>query len=88
MYSSLKLEPYPSILTVPNLTVKSCKDEEKDESPEHFFRFCPVLSNRRLRSLGKPFLNDRPICPVIKSDFQDPHIRGVTTGLSRLSVTK
>ncbi|KAL7725318.1 hypothetical protein ACLKA6_012647 [Drosophila palustris] len=33
---------------------RSCRDEE--ESPEHFFCFCPALSNRRRRALGKPFL--------------------------------
>ncbi|KAL7724805.1 hypothetical protein ACLKA6_003654 [Drosophila palustris] len=37
---------------------RSCRDEEEEESPEHFFCSCPALSNRRLRTLGKPFLND------------------------------
>ncbi|KAL7725181.1 hypothetical protein ACLKA6_017337 [Drosophila palustris] len=37
---------------------RSCRDEEEEESTEHFFCFCPALSNRRLRTLGKPFLND------------------------------
>ncbi|KAL7724842.1 hypothetical protein ACLKA6_012828 [Drosophila palustris] len=37
---------------------RSCRDEEEDECPEHFFCFCPALSNRRLRTLGKPFLDN------------------------------
>ncbi|KAM8714804.1 hypothetical protein ACLKA7_001208 [Drosophila subpalustris] len=37
---------------------RSCTDEEEEESTELFFCFCPALSNRRLRTLGKPFLND------------------------------
>ncbi|KAM8702144.1 hypothetical protein ACLKA7_005588 [Drosophila subpalustris] len=37
---------------------RSCRDEEEEESPEHFFCSCPALSNRRLRTLGKPFLDD------------------------------
>ncbi|KAL7725151.1 hypothetical protein ACLKA6_018676 [Drosophila palustris] len=35
---------------------RSCRDEEEEESPEHFFCFFPALSNRRRRGLGKPFL--------------------------------
>ncbi|KAL7723348.1 hypothetical protein ACLKA6_009062 [Drosophila palustris] len=31
--------------------------EEEDEYPEHFFCSCPALSNRRLRALGKPYLD-------------------------------
>ncbi|KAL7725088.1 hypothetical protein ACLKA6_016161 [Drosophila palustris] len=30
---------------------RSCRDEEEEESPEHFFCFCPALSNRRRRAL-------------------------------------
>ncbi|KAM8718576.1 hypothetical protein ACLKA7_001306 [Drosophila subpalustris] len=37
---------------------RSCRDEEEEESPEHFFCSCPALSNRRLHTLGKPFLDD------------------------------
>ncbi|KAM8702395.1 hypothetical protein ACLKA7_007726 [Drosophila subpalustris] len=37
---------------------RSCRDEEEEESPEHFFCSCPALSSRRLRTLGKPFLDD------------------------------
>ncbi|KAM8702681.1 hypothetical protein ACLKA7_000811 [Drosophila subpalustris] len=37
---------------------RSCRDEEEVESPEHFFCSCPALSSRRLRTLGKPFLDD------------------------------
>ncbi|KAM8714826.1 hypothetical protein ACLKA7_001229 [Drosophila subpalustris] len=36
---------------------RSCRDEEEEESPEHFFCFCPALSSRRFRFLGKPFLD-------------------------------
>ncbi|KAM8714842.1 hypothetical protein ACLKA7_001245 [Drosophila subpalustris] len=36
---------------------RSCGDEEEEESPEHFFCFCPALSSRRFRFLGKPFLD-------------------------------
>ncbi|KAL7726161.1 hypothetical protein ACLKA6_002663 [Drosophila palustris] len=36
----------------------SCRDEEEEESPEHFFCSCPALSSRRLRTLGKPFLDN------------------------------
>ncbi|KAL7724672.1 hypothetical protein ACLKA6_012330 [Drosophila palustris] len=35
----------------------SCRDEEEEESQEHFFCSCPALSSRRLRTLGKPFLD-------------------------------
>ncbi|KAL7741805.1 hypothetical protein ACLKA6_012031 [Drosophila palustris] len=38
-------------------TDRSCGDEEEEESPEHFFCFCPALSSRRFRFLGKPFLD-------------------------------
>ncbi|KAL7725889.1 hypothetical protein ACLKA6_000656 [Drosophila palustris] len=37
---------------------RSCRDEEEEESPEHFFCSCPALSSRRLRTLGKSFLDD------------------------------
>ncbi|KAL7731918.1 hypothetical protein ACLKA6_016970 [Drosophila palustris] len=36
----------------------SCRVEEEEESPEHIFCSCPDLSNRRLRTRGKPFLDD------------------------------
>ncbi|KAM8718871.1 hypothetical protein ACLKA7_001563 [Drosophila subpalustris] len=36
---------------------RSCWDEEEEESPEYFFCFCPALSSRRFRFLGKPFLD-------------------------------
>ncbi|KAL7726147.1 hypothetical protein ACLKA6_002617 [Drosophila palustris] len=36
---------------------RSCRDED-EESPEHFFCSCPALSSRRVRTLGKPFLDD------------------------------
>ncbi|KAL7724797.1 hypothetical protein ACLKA6_003646 [Drosophila palustris] len=36
---------------------ESCIDEEEEESPEHFFCSCPALMSRRLRTLGKPFLD-------------------------------
>ncbi|KAL7726508.1 hypothetical protein ACLKA6_001130 [Drosophila palustris] len=36
---------------------RSCRDEEEEESPEHFFCFCPALSSRRFRFLGKTFLD-------------------------------
>ncbi|KAL7726068.1 hypothetical protein ACLKA6_008526 [Drosophila palustris] len=36
---------------------RSCRDEEEEESLEHFFCSCPALMSRRLRTLGKPFLD-------------------------------
>ncbi|KAL7743614.1 hypothetical protein ACLKA6_019233 [Drosophila palustris] len=30
---------------------RSCRDEDEEESPEHFFCFCPALSSRRFRFL-------------------------------------
>ncbi|KAL7723776.1 hypothetical protein ACLKA6_005848 [Drosophila palustris] len=53
----VKKAPSPSILMVPSRTIRSCRDEEEEESPEHFFCFCPALSSRRFRLLGKPFLD-------------------------------
>ncbi|KAL7724146.1 hypothetical protein ACLKA6_017653 [Drosophila palustris] len=46
------------LLTRCPLNDRSCRDVEEEESPEHFFCSYPALSNRRLRTLGKPFLDD------------------------------
>ncbi|KAL7726480.1 hypothetical protein ACLKA6_001102 [Drosophila palustris] len=35
---------------------RSCRDEEEEESPEHFCS-CPALMSRRLHTLGKSFLD-------------------------------
>ncbi|KAM8702546.1 hypothetical protein ACLKA7_005662 [Drosophila subpalustris] len=37
---------------------ESCRDDKEDESPQHFFCSCSALSKRRLRILGKPFLDN------------------------------
>lgn len=37
---------------------RSCLDSNEKESLEHFLCNCPALARARLKSLGKPFLND------------------------------
>lgn len=37
---------------------RSCRDEEEEESIQHFLCECPGLARRRFNALGEPFFND------------------------------